>query len=113
MRIGVPRESKDNEFRVGLTPDGARQLVARGHEVQVERGAGAGSGFLDETYERAGARCVATDAAWSEPEIVVKVKEPNAAEVRRLRPGQTVFAYLHLAPDRALHYFPTRLPMLR
>jgi alanine dehydrogenase len=100
--IGVPRESKDNEFRVGLTPDGARGLVARGHAVLVERGAGLGSGFPDEAYERAGARCVATDAAWSEPQIVVKVKEPNAAEVRRLRPGQTLFAYLHLAPERAL-----------
>jgi alanine dehydrogenase len=102
VRIGVPRETKDNEFRVGMTPDGARQLVASGHSVIVERGAGLGSGFGDEVYVQAGARLVAVEEVWGASELVVKVKEPNAREVRRLRAGQTLFAYLHLAPDRAL-----------
>src|SRR4029450_897224 len=102
MRIGVPKETKDNEYRVGLTPDGARQLVARGHEVLVERKAGIGSGFGDDGYAQAGARLVGVDEAWSAPEIVVKVKEPNAQEVARLRNGQTLFAYLHLAPNKPL-----------
>jgi alanine dehydrogenase len=102
MRIGVPRETKDNEYRVGLTPDGTKQLVGRGHEVLIERGAGAGSGFADDDYTQAGAKLVAVDEAWSSPELVVKVKEPNAQEVKRLRTGQTLFAYLHLAPNREL-----------
>jgi alanine dehydrogenase len=102
MRIGVPKETKDNEYRVGLTPDGARQLAARGHSVLVERNAGIGSGFADEQYVEAGARMVGVDEAWSAPEIVVKVKEPNAQEVARLRNGQTLFAYLHLAPNKPL-----------
>lgn len=102
MRIGVPKETKDNEFRVGLTPDGARQLAGRGHEVIVERGAGVGSGFADEQYLQAGARIVGVEEVWSSPEIVVKVKEPNPQEVKRLHPGQTLYAYLHLAPDEAL-----------
>ena len=102
MRIGVPKETKDNEYRVGLTPDGARQLVARGHEVLVERNAGTGSGFTDELYAQAGARLVAIDEVWSSPELVVKVKEPNAQEVKRLRAGQTLYAYLHLAPNAPL-----------
>jgi alanine dehydrogenase len=102
MRIGVPKETKDNEYRVGLTPDGARQLVARGHDVVVERGAGIGSGFADALYEQAGARIGEVESAWSEPEIVVKVKEPNAQEVKRLRAGQTLYAYLHLAPNAPL-----------
>jgi alanine dehydrogenase len=102
MRIGVPRETKDSEFRVGLTPDGARQLVARSHEVLVERGAGSGSGFSDELYAQAGAKLVGVDEVWSAPELVVKVKEPNDQEVKRLRAGQTLFAYLHLAPNLAL-----------
>jgi alanine dehydrogenase len=102
LRIGVPKETKDNEFRVGLTPDGARQLASRKHEVLVERGAGLGSGFADDLYVAAGARLVGVEEAWSAPEIVVKVKEPNASEVTRLRAGQTLFAYLHLAPNRPL-----------
>jgi alanine dehydrogenase len=102
MRIGVPRETKDHEYRVGIVPAGARQLAAAGHEVLVERGAGAGSGFGDEEFAKAGARLVDTAEAWSAPELIVKVKEPNAEEVRRLRGGQTLFAYLHLAPNRAL-----------
>jgi alanine dehydrogenase len=102
MRIGVPKETKDNEYRVGLTPDGARQLVGRGHDVLVEKGAGAGSGFGDDHYAAAGARMVGVEEAWSAPELVVKVKEPNAQEVKRLRAGQTLYAYLHLAPNRDL-----------
>lgn len=102
MRIGVPRETKDHEYRVALTPDAARQLVARGHRVLVERGAGAGSGFADEDYARAGATLVGVEEAWGDAELIVKVKEPDAAEAARLRAGQTLFAYLHLAPNRAL-----------
>ena len=102
MRIGVPKETKDHEGRVGIVPDGVRQLVSGGHEVLVERGAGAGSGFADELYARAGGRLVGVEEAWSGPELIVKVKEPNAQEVKRLRSGQVLFAYLHLAPDRAL-----------
>ncbi len=102
MRVGVPRESRDQEYRVGMVPDGVRSLVAKGHEVIVERGAGAGSGFDDGDYSRAGARLVTTADAWSEPDLVVKVKDPSLDEVARLRPGQTLFAYLHLAAARAL-----------
>lgn len=102
MKIGVPAETKDNEYRVGLTPDGARQLVAGGNVVLVERGAGAGSGFADEDYARAGAALVDVEEAWRAPDLVVKVKGPNPAETARLRAGQTLFAYLHLAPNRPL-----------
>ncbi|NJD87839.1 MAG: alanine dehydrogenase [Betaproteobacteria bacterium] len=100
MRIGVPREIKVHEYRVGLTPSSVRELVANGHEVLVERGAGGGIGATDETYEKAGAR-IAADAAqvFAEADLVVKVKEPQAPEIARLRPGQVLFTYLHLAPD--------------
>jgi alanine dehydrogenase len=97
MQIGVPKETKDQEFRVGVVPDGVRILVAAGHEVIVEAGAGAGSGIADGEFERAGARIVSTEEAWSSPSLVIKVKEPNGSEVRRLRSGQTLFTYLHLA----------------
>jgi alanine dehydrogenase len=97
MRIGVPRETKDQEFRVGMTPDGARVLAEDGHEVCVERGAGEGSGFPDDAYRAAGARLVGAEEAWSSVELIVKVKEPNPREVRWLRPGQVLFTYLHLA----------------
>jgi alanine dehydrogenase len=96
VRIGVPRESKDREHRVGLVPDGVRALAGAGHEVCIERGAGLGSGFDDDAFKRAGARIVPTADAWS-AELVVKVKEPNATEVAQLRAGQTLFCYLHLA----------------
>jgi alanine dehydrogenase len=102
MKIGVPRETKDQEGRVAVVPDGVRMLVVAGHEVAVERGAGQGSGIPDAEFERAGARLVATDEAWSWPELVVKVKEPQPHEVPRLRPGQTIFTYLHLAAAPAL-----------
>jgi alanine dehydrogenase len=97
VRIGVPRETKDQEFRVGLTPDGVRVLVAEGHELLVERDAGAGSGFFDAGYVEAGARLVDASEAWAEPDMIVKVKEPNPREVEYLRPGQVLFTYLHLA----------------
>jgi alanine dehydrogenase len=102
VRIGVPRETKDNEGRVGIVPDGVRQLAAAGHEVLVERGAGLGSGFADDRFAQAGARLVEVDEVWSSPQLIVKVKEPNAQEVKRLRPGVGLFCYLHLAPNRAL-----------
>ena len=103
VKIGVPRETKDQEFRVGMTPDGVRALVEDGHRVLVERGAGEGSGFPDAAYAEAEAALIATEEAWSAPELVVKVKEPNPAEIQRLRRGQTLFTYLHLAaaPDLA------------
>ena len=97
MRIGVPQETKDREFRVGLVPDGARSLVALGHEVWIECGAGIGSSFADEAYRQAGAQLVSRKEAWSETDLVVKVKEPNQDEAKRLGAGQSLFAYLHLA----------------
>ncbi len=102
MRIGVPKETKDRESRMGLVPEGVRELVAAGHRVLVERSAGLGSGFSDESYVQAGARLVSAEEAWSEAELIVKVKEPNAQEVKWLRPGQTLFTYLHLAASREL-----------
>ena len=102
MRIGVPRESKDSEFRVGVIPDGVRQLVADGHQVLVERGAGVGSGFSDSAYGEAGAVTADVQEVWGGTELIVKVKEPDATEVARLTPGQVLFAYLHLASSREL-----------
>ena len=100
MLIGVPREIKNSEFRIGLTPAGARELSARGHQVLVQRDAGAGIGLANEAYEAAGARIVETAAeVYARAELVIKVKEPQAAECAMLRPGQVLFAYLHLAPD--------------
>lgn len=100
--VGIPRETKDKEFRVGLVPNGARTLSEAGHRVLVEQGAGLGSGFPDAAYEEAGAELVPTEQAWSEPDIVVKVKEPNPDEVKLLRGEQTLFTYLHLAAAPAL-----------
>jgi alanine dehydrogenase len=102
MRVGVPKEIKDNEYRVGLVPSTVRELAAGGHEVLVERGAGVGAGLAEADYEAAGARIVASAAeVYGQAELIVKVKEPLAAERRMLRRGQVLFAYLHLAPDRA------------
>jgi alanine dehydrogenase len=100
MLIGVPAELKNNEFRVGLTPAGVRELVEVGQRVLIESGAGTGVGLSDELYRQAGAE-IATSAAqvWAEAELIVKVKEPQPAECRQLRHGQLLFAYLHLAPD--------------
>jgi alanine dehydrogenase len=99
MRVGVPKEIKDSEWRVGLTPGSVEELARHGHNVLVERDAGLGSGLSDEEYVQCGARMVATDAVWADSELVVKVKEPQASERARLRPGQLLFAYLHLAAD--------------
>lgn len=101
MLIGVPTEVKNNEFRVGLTPAGVLELTRHGHEVHVETGAGAGSGYADAAYEEAGATITDVDAVWA-ADLVVKVKEPIAVEYPRLRRDQTLFTYLHLAADRAL-----------
>ncbi len=99
MRIGVPREVKDAERRVGLTPVSVLELVAHGHEVLVESGAGSGILKSDDDYIAAGAEVGPADEIWAEAELVVKVKEPQPAERSRLRPDQGLFAYLHLAPD--------------
>jgi len=104
VRVGVPREIKDNEYRVAITPAGVRELVAHGHEVAVEKDAGAGSRITDEEFTSAGASLIgAADDVWAEAELVLKVKEPVAAEYDRLRahPGQVLFTYLHLAASRA------------
>ena len=103
MLIGVPSEIKNNEFRVALTPAGAHDLTAAGHQVLVQSGAGAGSGIPDEAYIAAGARIVADAAtAWDEAEMVLKVKEPVASEYARFRDGLLLFTYLHLAAEPAL-----------
>jgi len=100
MRIGVPREIKDQEFRVGLTPASVREVVDQGHEVVVETGAGAGIGAADSAYTGAGARIAANaDEVFAAAEMIVKVKEPQPVERKRLRKGQVLFTYLHLAPD--------------
>ena len=100
MRIGVPTEIKTHEYRVGLVPQSVRELVARGHTVIVERNAGAGIGALDDEYRAAGASIVDGAAEiFLRADLIVKVKEPQAVERRQLRPGQVLFAFLHLAPD--------------
>ena len=103
MQIGVPKEIKNHEYRVGLTPASVRELTARGHAVLVQNGAGAAIGLRDEDYRAAGAT-LAPDAAtvFARAELIVKVKEPQASELPLLRPGQMLYTYLHLAPDPAL-----------
>lgn len=100
MRVGVPKEIKDHEYRVGLVPSSVAELVHHGHDVLIERGAGLGAGLEDELYVAAGAR-IATDAeaVFADAELIVKVKEPLPIERARLRRGQMLFTYLHLAPD--------------
>src|SRR6266702_971648 len=98
MIVGVPREIKPGEARVALTPPGARALAEAGHRVVVERGAGGGSGIRDDEYAAVGAALVTADEIWQRAELVLKVKEPLPAESARLRPGQILFTYLHLAP---------------
>jgi alanine dehydrogenase len=103
MHVGVPKEVKTHEYRVGLIPASVREFVHRGHDVVVETGAGAGIGFVDVAYEAAGARVLSDAAAvWAEAELVVKVKEPQPQETALLRPGQVVFTYLHLAAEPGL-----------
>jgi alanine dehydrogenase len=102
MEIGVPKETKDQEFRVGLSPSSVRVLRENGHSIFVETEAGAGAGFTDEDYQSAGAEIVATaEAVWNR-ELVVKVKEPLSSEYKFLRKEQILFTYLHLAADRKL-----------
>ena len=101
MLIGVPKEIKVREYRVGLVPASVREAVAHGHQVLVERAAGAGIGASDEDYRRAGATIAGSAAEiWERAELIIKVKEPQADERRRLGAGQTLFTYLHLAADR-------------
>ncbi|MCC7425468.1 MAG: alanine dehydrogenase [Alphaproteobacteria bacterium] len=102
MLVGVPKEIKNHEYRVGLTPASVRELVAQGHKVLVQAGAGLGCAFTDEQYAQAGA-AIAADAAavFAAAELIVKVKEPQPAECAMLRRGQVLFTYLHLAPDPA------------
>jgi alanine dehydrogenase len=103
MKIGVPKEIKAQENRVGLLPSAAYQLIRRNHEVVVETGAGVGSGFADEEYTSAGATIVAThEAVFAQADLIVKVKEPLESEWPLLRPGQILFTYLHLAASKRL-----------
>ena len=101
MLVGVPKEIKTHESRVGLVPGSVRELIHHGHQVVVQTGAGEGSGFPDASYEAVGAR-VAPDAAsvFAEADMIVKVKEPLAPEIAMLRPDQVLFTYLHLAADK-------------
>jgi len=103
VRVGVPKEVKNHEYRVAITPIGVHELVAHGHEVIVEKSAGLGSSIPDEDYRGAGATVLdSADDVWSRADLVLKVKEPVAEEYHRLRPGLVLFTYLHLAADRAL-----------
>jgi alanine dehydrogenase len=102
MRIGVAKEIKPDEYRVALTPAGARELIQHGHEVLVETGAGVGSQFDDERYAAVGARIGTVDEVWSAAELLLKVKEPIESEYRRLHEGQILFTYLHIAADEPL-----------
>ena len=103
MKVGIPREVKTHEYRVAITPSGVHELVRNGHEVVVEREAGRGSSILDEDYESAGATILDTpDDVWASAELILKVKEPIAEEYSRMREGQVLFTYLHLAADKAL-----------
>ncbi len=100
MKVGVPTEIKTDEYRVAITPSGVRELSQHGHQVVIQHGAGEGSAISDAEYEAQGARIVPdADAVFAEADMVVKVKEPQAVEIARLREGQTLFTYLHLAPD--------------
>ena len=103
MKIGVPKEIKQQEYRVALPPSAAYQLIKRGHSVVVERGAGVGAGYPDSDYSDAGAKIVEDHkAVFESGDLIVKVKEPQPAEYPLLRPGQILFTYLHLAANRAL-----------
>src|SRR5215468_7947798 len=102
MRVGVAKEIKPREYRVALTPAGALELHARGHDVIVEEGAGEGSGFADDAYVTVGARIASVDAVWGESELLLKVKEPIASEYPRLRSDLVLFTYLHIAADEPL-----------
>ena len=101
MKVGVPREVKNHEYRVAITPSGVHELIRNGHEVVIEAGAGVGSALPDEDFTSAGAKILTSaDDVWQTAELVLKVKEPVAAEYHRMRPGQVLFTYLHLAASR-------------
>jgi alanine dehydrogenase len=103
MKIGIPKEIKTNENRVAVVPSGVEALIAAGHEVLVEQGAGLGSGFSDDQYAAAGARIAPeAGAVWAESEMIVKVKEPIEPEWKRIRPEQVIFTYFHFAADKKL-----------
>jgi len=102
LKIGVAKEIKTDEYRVALTPAGARELGQRGHDVTIETGAGEGSSFSDAAYEAAGARIAPVDVVWGEADLLLKVKEPIESEYGRLREGLVLFTYLHVAADEAL-----------
>jgi alanine dehydrogenase len=102
VRVGVAKEIKPDEYRVALTPAGARELVQRRHEVLIEAGAGEGSAFSDDAYAAAGARIVSVDDVWSDAELLLKVKEPIEPEYRRMRDDLVLFTYLHIAADEPL-----------
>ena len=101
MNIGVPKEIKNNEFRVAITPSGVRELTSKGHAVFIESSAGLGSAITDSDYEAVGAKILSSaDEVWAKAELILKVKEPIAAEYSRMRKGQVLFTYLHLAASR-------------
>src|SRR5881275_2071257 len=102
MKVGVVKEIKTDEYRVALTPAGARELVQRGHDVLVESGAGTGSAFDDRAYEAAGATIASVGDVWGDADLLLKVKEPIESEYRRLREGLVLFTYLHIAADEPL-----------
>ena len=103
MIVGVPTEVKTREYRVGMIPAGARTLTSRGHKVLVQQGAGVGSGIPDDAYKAAGAEIVASaDEVWKRADMIFKVKEPIAEEYPRMRDGQILYTYLHLAAVPAL-----------
>ena len=102
MKVGIPREVKNHEYRVAITPAGVHELVRHGHDVFVETGAGLGSSITDDEYTAAGAKILASaDDVWATGDLVLKVKEPIAEEYHRMREGQTLFTYLHLAASKA------------
>src|SRR5437763_9389021 len=101
VRVGIPREIKDNEYRVAITPSGVHELVTAGHTVYIEKEAGIGSSIPDEDFVAAGGEILgAADDVWAEADLVLKVKEPIADEYHRMRAGQVLFTYLHLAASR-------------
>ncbi len=103
MKVGIPREVKNHEYRVAITPSGVHELVRAGHEVCIETEAGFGSSIVDEDYAAAGATILpSADDVWGTGDLILKVKEPIASEYHRMREGQTLFTYLHLAADKAL-----------
>src|SRR3954454_11631443 len=103
MKVGIPREVKNHEYRVAITPSGVHELTEHGHEVLVEKDAGVGSQISDDEYVAAGGRFLGwAEDVWGEADIVLKVKEPVTQDYPRMREGLTLFPYLHLAADRPL-----------